>query len=327
MDGRIPPPVPTAVSREVAAMLRIIGRGAAGSRGLEPDQARWLMQRLLRRELADVQLGAVLLSLRMKGETAAELLGFVQAVEETLPRLRVNRPVVVTASVNGARRLPNQVPLLAMLLRRRGIATLVIGQEQRDARLHTAALWTALHLPRAQGLGDAEALLQAGEAVYIDLRRLGPELADLTDLREVLGVRNVAHTLVKLLAPIAGPSLLLSGHTHGEYGPLMRDVLAARRCTALVLRGCEGEAVPHPSRATPLLWAHPPGGLAGPAELPRIGDADEVPPQAGLDLDASCAWTLEVADGRRPAPAALDRFVDVVRDAMQTIDGRARTSR
>ncbi len=296
---------------EVVAMLRTIGRGAQGSRGLSVEQAQTLMGWLLRRELSDAQMGGVLLALRMKGESVEELEGFTRAVRASLPAIIPDLPVVVLPSVNGARRLPNQVPLLALLLRQRGIPVLVLGTEQSDGRLHTARIWAALGLPEAGNSLEAQALLNASEAVYLDFASISPQLVALLQWRSVLGVRNAGHSVVKLLAPVAGPSLLLTSYTHREYAVLMRDVLQRLGQPALLMRGCEGEAVAHPTRAGELLHIDAEGGLS--LELA----AEEVPTDValsacGIDLAATLDWIANVRAGRKPVPAPLARQVESI---------------
>ncbi|MHB1668467.1 MAG: DNA-binding protein YbiB [Thiomonas sp.] len=301
---------------EVVPMLRTIGRGAHGSRGLSVEQARTLMGWLLRRELSDAQMGGVLLALRMKGESAEELEGFTRAVRASLPAITPGRPVVVLPSVNGARRLPNQVPLLALLLRQRGIPVLVLGTEQSDGRLHTARIWAALGLHLAGSSMQAQALLDAGEAVYLDLGRISPQLAALLQWRSVLGVRNAGHSVVKLLAPVAGPSLLLASYTHPEYAVLMRDVLQRLGQPALLMRGCEGEAVAHPSRAGELLHIDAAGGLH--TELATEATQAEVAlPPCGTDLAATLGWIADVRAGRKPVPTPLARQADSIAAALR----------
>lgn len=306
---------------DVAALLRVIGRGSRGSRDLDAAQSQALMRAMLRGELAELQLGAVLMALRLKGESADEMLGFARAVDETLPRLDVARPVVVLSSVNGARRLANQVPLLCLQLQRRGIASLVIGDEHADGRLHTAALWSELGMPGASGPREAEDLLGRGEPAYMDLRGLHPGLGRLTACRRLLGVRNVGHTLVKMLFPPGGRGLLLSGYTHGEYGPRMQQVLDARGVPALLLHGCEGEAVPHPSRRSELTWSHAPAGFDAPCELPGVDGGDL--PQLGTDLGAQRDWTRDVLAGQAAMPAALAAFIDIVAAATAALPSQA----
>lgn len=319
MDTPSEPAAEAAV--DIAALLRVIGRGARGGRDLDVEQSHALMRAMLRGEVAELQLGAVLLALRIKGESADEMLGFARAVDETLPRLDVARPVVVLSSVNGARRMANQVPLLSLRLQQRGIPSLVIGDEHEDGRLHTAALWGALGMAVARGPREAEDVLCRGEPVYVDLRRLHPGLARLTACRRLLGVRNVGHSLVKMLFPLRSRGLLLSGYTHGEFGPRMQQVLDARATTALLLHGCEGEAVPHPARRTALAWSRPPAGIAAPDELPGVEGGDL--PQLGCDLAAHHDWARDVLAGRLGMPAALAAFVDVVAAATAGLRAQA----
>ncbi len=300
----------------VVPMLRIIGRGAHGSRGLSVEQAQTLMGWLLRRELSDAQVGGVLLALRMKGESAEELEGFTRAVRAALPAITPERPVVVVPSVNGARRLPNQVPLLALLLRQRGIPVLVLGTEQNDGRLHTARIWSALGLHLAASSIQAQALLTAGEAVYLDLGRISSQLAALLQWRSVLGVRNAGHSVVKLLAPVAGPSLLLASYTHPDYAVLMRDVLQRLGQPALLMRGCEGEAVAHPNRAGELLHIDAGGGLHTEPAM-EATPAEVALPACGTDLAATLGWIADVRAGRKPVPTPLARQADRIAAVLQ----------
>lgn len=301
------------------ALLHIIGRGARGSRDLSRDQARDLMRQLLDGSADPIQTGAALMALRLKGETGEELTGFADALRSRLPLPLLRRPAVVLASVNGARKLPNCVPLLALLLRQRGVPLCVIGHEQADGRLHTAALWARLGLPFADSAEQAAAQLNAGEAVYLPLAAFSLELAALLDLRQRLGVRNIAHTLVKLIAPLRGPRLLLAGYTHAAYAPLMRQTLDAHGSTALLLHGCEGEAVPHPSRATTLLASAAAAATGIDCTEPLHTAPLTLPLPDGADAAACAAWSEAVADRRRPAPPALADFTGRVARAAQCL--------
>jgi anthranilate phosphoribosyltransferase len=54
---------------------------------------------------------------------------------------------------------------------------------------------------------------------------LSPGLASQLALRDRLGLRNSAHSLVKMLDPFHGDSLLLAAATHPDYIDSMRAVL------------------------------------------------------------------------------------------------------
>lgn len=312
-------PIPLETGRgrfnpEAVSLLRTLGRGAHGSRSLDMEQARTLMGWLLRRELSDAQIGGLLLALRMKGESADELEGFTRAVKDSLPQLnvRARRPVVVIPSANGARRLPNQVPLLAALLQELGMPVLVIDAPSTEhGRLPTAPLWQALGMRVASSTEQAQDLLEQGNAVLLPLSTLSPELDRLLQWRNVLGVRNGGHSVVKMLNPLQSPSLLVTAYTHPEYARLMQDVLLALHQPTLLLRGCEGEAVAHPNRDSERLGLHADGTeQTWPVGAPFTPPAD-LPD--GLDLRASADWIHAILNGYRLPPEPLARQAASIR--------------
>ncbi|MDD4886971.1 MAG: DNA-binding protein YbiB [Thiomonas sp.] len=318
-----PIPLETGTGRfnpEAMAMLRTIGRGANGSRNLSRDQARTLMGWLLRREVSDAQIGGLLLALRMKGESAEELEGFALAVRDLIPPLtvRTERPVVVIPSANGARRLPNQVPLLAALLREQGIPVLVIDAPSSDqGRLATEPLWRALGMEVATNLDQTRQGLEQNEAVLLPLSTLNPALHRLLQWRNVLGVRNGGHSVIKMLNPLQSPSLLVTAYTHPEYATLMQQVLLALRQPAMLLRGCEGEAVAHPNRESERIGLQADGAQqtwsAGEAFAPQRNLPD------GLDLSGCAQWTHAVLDGYVLPPVPLARQAASIRAMCESL--------
>ncbi|HEY8975454.1 MAG TPA: DNA-binding protein YbiB, partial [Burkholderiaceae bacterium] len=110
----------------IAPYLREIGRGKDGARSLSREQAADLMGRLLDGKVSDVETGAFAIAMRIKGETPEELAGFMDAVVPRMLALPPPGPAggVVLPSYNGARKLPNLVPLLALQLARAGLSVL-----------------------------------------------------------------------------------------------------------------------------------------------------------------------------------------------------------
>ncbi len=85
--------------------------------------------------------------------------------------------------------------------------------------------------------------------VFAPTALLCPGLQKLLEVRRVVGLRNPAHSLVKLMNPSAGTSLIISSYTHPEYALSMAATFALTGANALLLRGTEGEAVADPRRA------------------------------------------------------------------------------
>lgn len=82
----------TPAEHPFAEFVRILGKGKRGARGLTREEARAAMTLLLEDKVEDAQLGAFLMLLRHKEESAEELAGFTEALRAQLqaPRIAVD---------------------------------------------------------------------------------------------------------------------------------------------------------------------------------------------------------------------------------------------
>ena len=287
--------------------VKEIARGPHSSRSLTREQARELFAAIFAGEVEEIALGGILVAMRMKGETVDEIAGMMQALaphvaELRLPR-RSSRPLLL-GSYNGARKLPNLVPLLALLVARSGVPVLVHGAAQEASRVGTFEVLERLGHPAASSVPEAERRLEQHGIAAAPLALLSPPLARVLGERARMGVRSVAHTLAKLLLPRGtaprGACRLISV-THPDFLELMRGYLALEHGDALLMRGVEGEPVvrlhaPQPIEAV--------GEESGPIEH-RIDVADEAFDLPSRDADATARWTADVLEGRTRVPAAL----------------------
>ena len=72
-----------------AALIKEIGRGPKGSRPITTEQAEALFGAMLDGQVPDLELGAIILSMRIKSESPAELLGFQRALDARTAQLQV----------------------------------------------------------------------------------------------------------------------------------------------------------------------------------------------------------------------------------------------
>jgi anthranilate phosphoribosyltransferase len=244
-----------AAGPDFAKWIREIGRGPHAARPLAVDAACELGSAMLAGAVPPLELGAILLAYRVKGETVSELTGFMAAIDRQLARLAPPaaasvRPVVLP-TYNGARRLPNLTPLLALLLRRYGVPVLLHGMvddENDFGRVTTAAILWELGIDPAESLVQAQQRIDRDGIAYVPTPLLSPALASLIALRRRMGVRSVAHTLAKLIDPFGGAGLRVVAVTHPDYVVRMREFLLATKATALLMRGTEGEPFANPRR-------------------------------------------------------------------------------
>ena len=296
----------------IASYIKELGRGKEGARSLSEAQAHDLMCQVLDGTVTDLEIGAFALAMRIKGESVNELAGFLTAVHERCIPLRTTLPTVVLPSYNGARKLPNLTPLLALLLAQEGAQVLVHGPMHDAGRVSTAEIFHDLGLPiatDAAGIADA---WSRREPVFIGTDQLCPPLARLLEVRRVVGLRNSGHTIAKLLQPCGkGPVLRVVNHTHPEYATMLSGFLAHTHADAILMRGTEGEPVADPRRA-PRLDVFVDGQAR--ADLSRAaheGVLTELPvlPRS-FDAATTAVYIQSVVSGEKPAPAPLMQQVD-----------------
>jgi anthranilate phosphoribosyltransferase len=301
----------------IANYLKDIGRGKDGARALTREQAADLMGQLLEGQLSDLEIGAFCLAMRIKGETPEEMAGFLDATESRLQRwpIAAGVPVVVLPSYNGARRLPLLTPLLAHLLAREGLAVLVHGARTETARISSDQVFEVLGEPPA----SAPAPLREGQVACVSTQHLHAGLQRLLEVRQVVGLRNSAHSLVKLMNPMAGPALIVGCYTHPEYAVSMAETFALRNSVAMLLRGTEGEPVADPRRC-PLMEGLHLGQrhVLQPAQEGSISQLPDLP--NGQDVQATARYTQAVLAGQQPVPTPLrlqvERIVALARTSL-----------
>ena len=264
----------------IAKYIKEIGRGKQGARSLTREQAADLFGQVLDGTVTDLEIGGFCLAMRIKGETAQEMAGFLDA---TYARMKLvpegAGPTVVIPSYNGARKLPALTPLLALLLAREGLPVLLHGVASESTRVFTSSILEELDIPAQTAVGPA----RSGVVTFMPTAVLCDGLQRLLDVRRAVGLRNPAHSLVKIMNPCVGKGLVLSSYTHPEYALSMAATFELVQANAMLLRGTEGESVADPrrmpqmdgflhGRRVPLQEAQS-GALASLPDLPRQIDA------------------------------------------------------
>ena len=294
--------------------LKELARGQQGARDLTREQARALFSAVFAGEVSDLALGALLVALRVKGESVEELAGMMDALAPHMRPMRLasRRAIpVLIPTYNGARKLPNLVPLLALMLAREGVPVLVHGAHQETSRVGTLAILELLgHPPRAT-IADAEQSIDEHHLAAVSVGVLSPDLARLIDVRMEVGVRNSGHTLAKLMLPngvAPGAACRLVAVTHPDFLKLMREYFAASPANVFLMRGVEGEAVVRLHAPQPIEEMR----YEGAPVSHLITDSDKDYALPARDAAPTAQWTRDVLDGKVAAPMALARQVALI---------------
>ena len=292
------------------------------------DDARALYAAMLQGRISDLELGAILLAMRIKGEAVEELAGFMDSAEASfapLPMPPGEFAPVLIPTYNGARKLANLTPLLALLLAREGVPVLVHGVRNDPGRVTTAEILGELGFAESATSTELADAFAARRPAFMPIERLAPQLAHMLSLRRVLGVRNSTHTLVKILQPFDGAALRLVSYTHPEYletlGSYFLQAASQARGDAFLMRGTEGETVAHPHRTQRIDWFYQ-GQRALLVERDAPTDTlSDVPD--GRDAATTAAWIGAALRGEVPVPASITTQVAHCAEVARAIRQRA----
>jgi anthranilate phosphoribosyltransferase len=232
-----------------AQYVRILGKGRNGARSLTRDEAREAMAMICRYDVEPEQLGAFLMLMRVKEETAEEVAGFVDALRASLPldgeppRLAIDWP----AYAGKKRQLPWFL-LAALIAADNGHPVLMHGLSRDDERTYVPEALAALGLPVADSIEQATRLIQTAGFAYLPIERLSKLVHELIEMRTLLGLRPPLHTVARMLNPF-NAQLMLMGVFHPNYAPIHQqaaDLLG--QPTALAIKGEGGEFERIPDR-------------------------------------------------------------------------------
>lgn len=239
--------IPPAHEHPFAQFVRILGKGKKGSRALTEDEAYQAMKMIMKGDVLDVQLGAFLMLLRVKEESAEELLGFVRAVRESLHAPAGLRVDLDWSSYAGKRRHLPWYLFSIFLLAQKGHRVLVHGASGHTVdRIYSEDVLQDLGIPVAHNWDECAQQLDTQRFSYFPLRDLCPRLHQIIELRNIMGLRSPVHTLSRLINPASAPCVI-QGIFHPGYRPVHQvAALALGYRRVDVIKGEAGEIERNP---------------------------------------------------------------------------------
>ena len=242
----------TPAEHPFAQFVRILGKGKRGARSLTREEAAQAMGMLLDGEAEDTQLGAFLMLLRHKEESAEELAGFADAVRARLqaPALQVD---LDWPSYAGKKRHLPWFLLAAKALADSGVRIFMHGGGAHTAgRLYSEQLLELLDISLCRDWSQAAAALDQRQLAFMPLDDWMPGLQRMIDLRNVLGLRSPIHSLTRTLNPLQARCGLQSIF-HPGYQAVHRDASHLLGDRVIVIKGEGGEIEINPDSPCQLL--------------------------------------------------------------------------
>lgn len=235
----------TPAEHPFAVFVRILGKGKRGARDLTREEAREAMGMLLDGKAEDTQLGAFLMLLRHKEESAAELAGFTEAVRERLHAPAIAADIDWPTYAGKKRHLPWYL-LAAKCLAQNGVRILMHGGGAHTAgRLYTEQLLDLLDIPRCDDWNAVGSALDSSRLAFMPLGAWMPRLQHMIDQRNILGLRSPIHSLARILNPL-GARCGLQSIFHPGYQANHREASRLLGDTSIVIKGEGGEIEVNP---------------------------------------------------------------------------------
>jgi anthranilate phosphoribosyltransferase len=236
-----------------AKYIQILGKGRKGMRSLTRDEAYEAMQMITCYDVEPEQLGAFLMLMRVKEETAEEVAGFTRALKESLPTQgkQVNPSIDWAAYAGKKRQLPWFL-LAALIVVRRGYPVCMHGLSRSDDRVYVPEALDALGMEAANSLQEGMDELMQNGFCYLPISKLSPLTAQLIATRDLLGVRPPLQTVARMLNPFNAPVSLI-GVFHPNFASIHTQAAVQNsKHKLLVCKGEGGEFERMPERSVQL---------------------------------------------------------------------------
>ncbi len=237
------------MSEQFIKYVKILGKGKKGSRSLTADEAEQAMGLILLGKVTPEQVGAFWMLIRIREETVDETVGFTKAIR-THCQIALNADVHIDWPAYAGKR--NELPwflLAALTLSQQGVRIFMHGHcFENEERLYVEDALVALGLPIAKSVKEAEKHLNEYNFAYMALEQLSGPLAQLMNLKLLLGLRSPVNTLVRMMN-LARAKHSVHGVFHKGYDEL--HIKASAKLgdrSVLVFRGGNGEAEINPER-------------------------------------------------------------------------------
>lgn len=291
----------------LAPFVQIVARGQSRTRPMSLDEAQQAMRIILRGNAAPEAIGALLMVMRYRGETPAEIAGFTAALRQHIPAqtstFDLDWPCYAAGRTRGA-------PLFLL-------AAKLVAQTGFRVALHG---WNS-HQSTAAPVRDALASLNIptnttnAPIAYFPLEDLSPEALTLLKLRDTFGLRSCLNTVLRMWHPCGAPATV-QGVFHPSYRSLQAEAAQLLGQQSLtIIKGGGGEFERNPAKPVAIFGLrngehietsapeiinatrkmHDPDNNVAPAALWQGEIQDAFAEQTVIGTAALALWTLGAA--------------------------------
>ncbi len=289
------------------ALPQVLKRLAAGEQ-LSASEAADAFRAVMTGEGSPVQMGALLMGLRVRGETAHEVAGAATALREAMTRLEAPDPdtlVDTCGTGGGAVGTFNISTAAALLAAGAGVRIAKHGNRSFSSRSGSADVLEALGVPIDVPVARMREVLDEAGIVFMFAPAMHPAMRHVGPVRRELGIQ----TVMNLIGPLANPASA-GRQVIGVADPARLELIAGALAAlgtvhALVVHGAPGMDEVSPLGPTTVIELR--GGTMAWSTLdPRALGVDrpvDAAELAGGEPAENAAVIEQVLQGRGPAGA------------------------
>ena len=231
------------MSDQFKQFLRATGRGEKLKRDLTYDESVACMRMMLDGTAAEAQIGALLLTQRVKGEGVDEINGFTDVIrDEFMTRIRpqVSNLIDIACPYNGKSKTAQLAPAVALTLVSAGFPVILHGGEGVPTKsgITPGQVLRGLGIKADLDPVSVEQMIETVGFGFLDMTRFFPKWVDFLEIRHLFGLRTVANTIEKLFNPAEAP-YQISGFFHANYMERIRTTQTGTKASWMV-QGEEG---------------------------------------------------------------------------------------
>ncbi len=197
---------------------------------LSREDARSLMQQIVEGHLSDIEIAALIGGLAARGETPAELAGFVDTMRAAVTAIPLSpaeqAQLVDTCGTGGdASRTFNISTASALVAAAAGATVAKHGNRAITSQTGSADVLEALGIPVGLNPAEAAAALRQHRFVFLHAPSHHPAMKAVMPVRRAIGVRTIFNILGPLTSPAGAPAQVMGVYAR-HLVPLVAEAMA-----------------------------------------------------------------------------------------------------
>jgi len=207
--------------------IKAVGTGPKSNRELDTEEVIDCMKQMLNQDVKSEQIAAFLLGWRVRIETIEELKAAFDVFDSYTKRVNIPNSIELGYPYDGKADNPYLFPLFGKYLKKFDLSIVLSGDYLQPAKHGITPKDVATNIKLDDNIH------------FFDRKDFFKELSDLTQVRNILGLRTVFNTLEKLLNP-ANSKYAITSAFHKPYVSKYNQIFGPKYEHLSVVKGNEG---------------------------------------------------------------------------------------